>query len=223
MTNRRAWDPFALFALVALVALLIAGLQGGEIRAYAVGVPSVKRVAVVRPQHQVCEGPIHTQYAFGSVALWGTYVSGKPRVRVFGERPGPMAPISAGLLERSPAGGYGQFTAKLKSLVGGGQAVKVCVSDPGGRLKLRGSTPGYSGVTIPGSEPRQAFSMVMLEPKQHSFLGSLSLAFSRASLFRPSWVGTWTFWALLVLLLGTVPLGAVAISAAFRSEEDQTD
>jgi hypothetical protein len=223
MTRRRAWAPFALLALVTLVALLIAGLRDGEIRAYAVGVPNVKRVAVARPYHQVCEGPILSQYAFQSVVLWGTYVSGKPRVRVLGEQPGAAALISAGLVERSLPGGYGPFTAKLKRSVAGGREVKVCVSDPGGKLKLQGSTPGYSGVAIAGAQPREAFSMVLLEPQQHSFLGSLSLAFARASLFRPSWVGTWTFWALLIALLGTVPLTAVAISAAIRSEEDQAD
>jgi hypothetical protein len=223
MTRPRAWAPFAFLALLASAGLLVAGLRAGPIRAYAVGVPNVKRVAVARPHHQVCEGPIHSQYAFASVVLWGRYVSGKPRVRVWAGEPGATALISAGLVERSLPGGYGQFTAKLKASVAGGRAVNICVSDPSGKLRLQGSTPGYSGVTIAGSEPLKAFSMVTLEPSQHSLLGSLSLAFSRASLFRPSWVGTWTFWALLIALLGTVPLTALAISAAISSEDDQAD
>jgi hypothetical protein len=222
MTHRRAWAPFSFLALVALIALLIAGLRGGVIRAYAVGVPAVKKVAVAGP-HEVCEGPISSQLAFQSVVLWGTYVSGKPRVRVLDMNPAAKRVISAGLVERSPPGGYGPFTAKLRSSVAGDRAVEVCVSDPGGTLRLRGSTPGYSGVAISGAEPRTAFSMVLLEPTRHSFLGSLGLAFSRAALFRPSWVGPWTFWVLLIALLGTVPLAAAAISAAIRSDEDQAD
>jgi hypothetical protein len=223
MTRRRAWAPFVFLALVALLGLLIAGLRGGAIRAYAVGVPSVRTVAVARPHEQVCEGPIRSQYAFRSVVLWATYVGGKPLVRISSVNPGAKTLISSGLVERSLPGAYGPFTVKLRSSVAGGVAVRVCVTDTGGEFKLEGSTPGYSGVKIADSAPPRTFSMVMLEPTEHSFLGSISLAFSRASLFRPSWVGTWTFWALLIALLGTVPLVAVAIAAATGSEEDQAD
>jgi hypothetical protein len=222
MTHRRAWAPFAFFALIVLIALLLAGLRGGVVRAYAVGVPAVRKVAVARPHHEVCEGPISSQYAFQSVVLWGIYVSGKPLVRVSGLSAAAKGVISAGLVERSPPGGYGRFTAKLRSSVAGDQAVEVCVSDPDGKLRLRGSTPGYTGVAIGGTKSLTAFSMVLLEPTRHSFLGSLSLAFSRAALFRPSWVGPWTFWVLLIALLGAIPVAAFAISAALRSEEDQT-
>jgi hypothetical protein len=174
MTRRRAWAPFAVLASLALAALLLSGLRAGPVRAYAVGVPSVRQVAVARPHHQACEGLI-------------------------------------------------QFTAKLRSTVAGDQRVTVCVSDRGGELKLRGSTSGYSGVSIAGSQPLRAFAMVALEPEQHSLLGSLGLAFSRASLFRPSWVRPWTFWILLILLLGTLPLAAVAIASAMRSESNDGD
>jgi hypothetical protein len=34
----------------------------------------------------------------------------------------------------------------------------------------------------------------------------LPTIFSRAALFRPGWVGAWTFWALLVALTVAVPL-----------------
>jgi hypothetical protein len=125
-----------------------------------------------------------------------------------------------GLLERSLPGAYGPFTAKLTRSVAGGTAVNVCVSDASGAFKLAGSTPGYSGAAITASEPQKAFSLVMLESHEHSLLGSLGLGFSRAALFRPSWVGVWTFWALLIAVLLTVPLAAVAISAAIRSETD---
>jgi hypothetical protein len=218
MTQRRAWVPFAFLALLALAALLLSGLRESPVRAYAVGVPSVRKVAVARPHHQACEGLIHSQRAFRSVALWGTYVSGTPRVEVSVEHSGVKTLISGGLVERSPPGGHGQFTAKLRNAVPAGRSVTVCVSDSGGELKLRGSTSGYSGVSIAGSEPRQAFAMVVLEPGQYSLLGSLGLAFSRASLFRPSWVGSWTFWSLLILLLGTFALAAAAIASAMRSE-----
>jgi len=223
MTAKRVWVPFASLALLAVVGLLIAGLRSDAIRAYAVGVPNVKKVAVASPRRQVCEGPVRSQYAFRSVVLWGAYVSGKPQVRVLEQRSGADALISRGLVERSLPGAYGPFTAELKRSVAGARMVTVCVSDPGGELKLQGSTPGYSGVSIVDSASQKAFSMVLLEPERHSFISSLGLAFSRASLFRPSWVGTWTFWALLIGLLSTIPLLAVAISAAIASEAEPAD
>jgi hypothetical protein len=223
MTRRRAWVPFTLFASLALVTLLIAGLRASAIRAYAVGVPSDRTVAVASPRRPVCEGPIRSEYAYRSVVLWGKYLSGKPLVRIVSEHSGANALISGGLVERSLPGAYGPFTAKLTRSVAADAVVDACVTDTAGEFKLWGSTHGYTGVAIPGSKRRLAFSLVMLEPTQHSLLGSLSLAFSRASLFRPSWVGTWTFWALLIALLGTVPLAAIAISAAIRSEDGEAD
>jgi hypothetical protein len=65
--------------------------------------------------------------------------------------------------------------------------------------------------------------VVLLESHGHVLLSSLGLVLSRAALFRPSWVGSWTFWVLLLALLGTVPLGAITISAAFRLEAEHGD
>ena len=97
--------------------------------------------------------------------------------------------------------------------------MNVCVIDAAGELRLQGYKPGYDGATIAGSKRRLAFSIVMVEPEQHSLVAALPLAFSRASLFRPSWMGSWTYWLLLIALVGVIPLGAVAVSAAMRSEQ----
>jgi len=221
MTRQRAWAPFSGFALLALAALLISGLRGGPVRAFSLGVPNIKTVAVADPRRQVCEGPVRSQEAFQSVVLWGTYVGGKPQVRVWATSQGGRTLMSTGLVELSSPGVAGPYTATLKPEVARDVQVSVCVVDASGKLRLQGYNPGYAGAAIVGSTPRKAFALVGLESGEHSLLGSLSLAFSRASLFRPSWVGAWAFWLLLVLLLGTLPLGAFAIAAAIRSENDE--
>lgn len=223
MTRQRAWGPFTLFALLALAALLVSGLRGHTIRAFALGVPNAKTVATAGPGKQICEGPIRSQEAFQSVALSARYVGGKPLVRIMSSNAGHSKVISAGLVEPSASGVSGSYLAALTTVVDRGVTFSVCVVDTGGDFELQGYKPGYGGAAIAGSKRRVAFSLVTLAPGTHSLLGSLSLAFSRASLFKPSWVGTWTFWALLIGLLATVPLGAIAISAAIRSEEDQVD
>jgi hypothetical protein len=223
MTPRRASAPFLLFALLVMVGLLVSGMKPIAIRSSSIGVPDAKTVAIARPHHQICEGSVRSEYSFRSVVLWATYLGGAPLVQVWRDASGKRTLISQGLVEPSPSGSVGPYTARLTSSVGPDVAVSVCVLDAGGKFELRGSAPSYGDAVIIGSKPPRAFSLVTLRSDQHSFLGSLSLAFSRASLFRPSWVGTWTFWALLIALLGTVPLTAVAISAAIRSEADQAD
>ncbi len=63
----------------------------------------------------------------------------------------------------------------------------------------------------------QRFSLVLLSDGSRSLLGSLSLAFSRASLWRLSWVGPWTFWVLAIALL--MAFGLV-VAAVVRAADD---
>ncbi|MFZ0042168.1 MAG: hypothetical protein WAK93_12740 [Solirubrobacteraceae bacterium] len=76
-----------------------------------------------------------------------------------------------------------------------------------------------SKVVMSGSTPGLEFSLVLLHHTGESLLGSLGKAFARASLFRPAWVGAWTYWALAGALLATIGVGAVAISAAADADD----
>ena len=185
--------------------------------------PNIKTVASAHAGKQVCEGPIRSQQAFGSIELWGAATGGTPDVRILSSSSGARKLLAVAPLAPTAAGASGPATAVLTDAVGSGVPVDVCVADRDGEFSLDGDRPSYTGVAISGATPPEAFSLVAFSPHEHSLLGSLSLAFSRASLFRPSWVGAWTFWALLALLLCTVPLGALAISAALRSEDSDGD
>ena len=68
------------------------------------------------------------------------------------------------------------------------------------------------GVVADGVVPGMQFALVLTH--RVTLLGSLSTAFSRAAIFRPDWVGAWTFWLLLALLACTLPLAGVAIVRA---------
>jgi hypothetical protein len=67
---------------------------------------------------------------------------------------------------------------------------------------------------------RQRFSLVLLNDGSGSLLDSLSTAFARASLWRPGWVGAWTFWGLTVALVATFGLAVIAIADGARADGD---
>ena len=64
-----------------------------------------------------------------------------------------------------------------------------------------------------------ALSLVFIGARSQSLFSVLPTAFRRASLFKPSWVGAWTFWLLGAAILGAFALGGLAVSRASRADE----
>ena len=80
-------------------------------------------------------------------------------------------------------------------------------------------------VTVERSDALADYADIGLELNRRDnrpLLALLPDAFERASLFRPGWVGAWTYWLLLVALVIAVPvlLSRALVSA---SEEDDPD
>lgn len=83
--------------------------------------------------------------------------------------------------------------------------VDVCVTPQrrvefGGMLALGGSAPTVGGRPIEGD----AQVAVWFRPpagSRRSLASQLPVVFERAAVFRPAWVGTWTYWLLLGLVL----------------------
>ena len=51
-----------------------------------------------------------------------------------------------------------------------------------------------------------------------TLLSDIPTVFERAALFRPGWVGVWTFWLLAAALLGAFPLAALALTRAIDAD-----
>jgi hypothetical protein len=99
--------------------------------------------------------------------------------------------------------------------------VRVCVKERGPiRFSLLGSLPTHLQIRmrLDGKPTFSEFSLVLFEPSRHSLLAALPTAFSRAALFRFSWVGPWTFWVLTLALLGTIGACGWALVAATRAD-----
>ena len=120
--------------------------------------------------------------------------------------------------ELEPGNAETEWTARLSRTVGGGQPLVVCVTDDRGAFSLFGSATVNNTVVMIGQGQGQQFSLLLLSPDNRSFFGSLGTAFSRASLWRPSWVGRWTFWLLAAGLLAAFGLGVAAVAGAASAD-----
>ena len=64
-------------------------------------------------------------------------------------------------------------------------------------------------------------ALELIRSDDRSVLGALPDAFDHAALFRPGWVGAWTYWCLLAALAVGVPLLVRALASA--ADEDESD
>ncbi len=221
MSARTNWLPFAALTLAATVALLIAGAQRMDVRTFALGSPNQAQVALLARGQQVCEGPITSPAAVGEVRIWGSAVPGTAQLTVRVDNASSGAVLAVGSIATGDA--PNEYTATLRTPAPPERPLLICVVGQGpSQFSLLGSAPVRPDVVMTTSRgPQQAeFSLVLFGAARPSFLGALGTAFSRAALFRPSWVGTWTFWVLTAGLLATIVLGALAIAAAASADAD---
>ena len=214
--RRRPWLTFVIAAVVALVVLIVFALQPGTGRTFALEVENAEPVATVRAGTQVCEGPITSPSAFKEVGIWGGPPLGSAMMSVLVRNARTGAIIDHGTIIATATS---QHRARLGASVGAGTPVRICVLGRGGEFTLLGSSPADHAVHATGTTPGLQFSLVLLHPGQ-GLLSSLPTAFRRASLFKLSWVGSWTFWLLLGALLATIPLGATAIALVAREDRE---
>jgi hypothetical protein len=226
----RPWLVFAGATTITLAVMIVCGLQQIAVRTVSLGVPNTERVAVVKPGALVCQGPITSPSAAGTVEVWGQPTSGDPQTTVMVRSVSGRGVISEGLLEpssgsrpRAPfsppttAALFG-YQARLNRNIPGGRSVEVCVQAKHGSFALQGWLALAPGVTMTGGTAGLQFSLVLLKPGGSTLLGSLPTAFARASLFKLSWLHPWVFWLLCALLLATILFGSFAIGAAVREE-----
>jgi hypothetical protein len=65
-----------------------------------------------------------------------------------------------------------------------------------------------------------AAAIVLLRSQSSSVLSLLPTIFRRAALFRPTWMGEWTFWVLLAALVAAFPLAALAVASATADDRE---
>jgi hypothetical protein len=204
---RRGLATLAGVAALGVLALLAAALLDDRETAFTVGLPPVRIAAELQPGERACRANIDVPADFSRVRLF---------TASFG-RPGPRLSVAAGDSRGTVAPGYPDNSAVEASLdaVAEGERIDVCVTNQGdGRVALLGSPPDTSPPQLADPELEPELGVAFLRDEPSSMAALVPEAFERASLFRPAWVGSWTFWALLVLVAAGVP---ALLMAAYRS------
>jgi hypothetical protein len=110
--------------------------------------------------------------------------------------------------------------------VRGEQRAEVCLTNVGlHRLALYGNAAAAAPVSdarLGNRALETDLTLVFERGESRSMLSLLPDVFNRASLFRPGWVGTWTFWVLTALLLVGVPV-LLALAMARMREPQEPD
>ncbi|MGI8715022.1 MAG: hypothetical protein ACR2NR_17940 [Solirubrobacteraceae bacterium] len=170
------------------------------------------------PGTEACEGPITGSTGpVQGIRTWGAAIGHSTRLDIIAKSPAGQL-LSAGSVAASVTAN--DYSAMLSTAIAQDRAITVCVSNSGGAdFSLLGSPSVDPAIPmrLRGVPSPLQFSLALLGPAS-SNLSQLPLAFSRAAVFRPSWVGAWTFWLLLAAILVAAVAAGFAILAAARAD-----
>lgn len=199
---------FLVVAAGGLLAFALVAAGDSRALAFTLGVAPAQVGAELRPGQAACQAPVLVSSEFSRVRFQvGTYMRrGEPlEVVVRSLRSGRA--LGRGRLR----GGYPDVSQPSVPVgrVAPEQLVEVCIRN-GGQRKVA----LYGGVTaaapgtdarVDGSETGTDLTLVFERAEPRSMLATVPEVFRRASVFRPGWVGSWTFWVLAGLLGAGVP------------------
>jgi hypothetical protein len=215
MTAHRAVAGFAVVLTLGLIALLVAGAAAKSTRAFSLGVPNVGPATTVYRGQQACESPIPVPAGFGSLRVWASSVGGDALLAAT-----VSDAQSARVLARGQTvvmSGAFDYPVDLSADVPAGRPIRICLTNTSRSpvyLDGSGQTNPSVHLTTAGKPVALGISLVAIAPNPRSLESQLSTVFSRAALFRPGWVGEWTFWVLLVALVLALGLAGFAVASA---------
>jgi hypothetical protein len=164
----------------------------------------------------VCQRPVTAEADFDIVRLT-LAPTGRVRVvvTVVPLGAGDPAPSASGRLVL--VGSKGPAEVRLDRTVRQEQRFGLCVRNRGGGvLAVHGSDRAVDvagAATGDGARPYHDLSLGFFRASPRSVLSEVPAMFERAALFRPGFVGAWTFWLLLVAVVAGVP---ALLAAALR-------
>lgn len=217
MRRWRRLAPVIAIAVIAVAVLLITAASRRNVREYSLRVADQEAVAVLAGSDFACEGPVSSPRTFTGIAIWGGPATGVAAVRVTVRAAGVDRALASGTIR---ATAVGEHVATLNQSVAAHRRVRICVTSTLKTFALNGDPVSGPDVPTTGHGDHLAFSLSLVNDR-HSLLGSLPVAFDRATLFKLSWLGSWTFWVLAIALLASFAVAILAVACA--AGEDATD
>jgi len=220
MISRRTAITFSLVLLVGIGLLAWSGTRDSRARVFSLDLPFDHTSATLPAGRRACEGPIESPAGFGGIRAFGSSTGSPAMLDLVVTDAGSGETLARGRAPVSEV--FNPITATLDGRVPAGRRVTVCMIGAGpGPIALGGSSSAGQPVRlrVGGRATPQAVSLVMLQARGQSFFSLLPTIFRRAALFRPGWVGAWTFWVLALILLAAALALGLAVSQAAIEEE----
>jgi hypothetical protein len=220
--TERARTPAAvagLLAFVVVILLVVAGLVRIPVRTFALRVQDSTSIGGISGGRVACEGPIRSPTAARGVGIFGAPNTSRPTtlsatVRTDGDRI-----LATG--HSTASSNDTQQQIPLDRQLPANRPVRICIRATPGSFSLLGGAAQAPGVSASGVAAATQFSLVLTRPA--TFFDGLQTAFSRAAIFRPDWIGAWTFWLLLAVLACALAVAAIAVIAATREDDPEPD
>ena len=220
MSRRSTLTAFVLASILALVGLFAAAATDQRDTAFSLGVPDNVPVASLARGQTLCQGPITVRGAFSALQTW---VRPAHVLDLAIRRARSPQVLVARKITTSPTL-TGELTIPLgATTIRKRTRITVCVRNAGARkIAFEGGPPTSNSGTfeISGRHHREALALLFVRPHPPTLLSLLPTVFKRASLFKLSWVGAWTFWVLSAAMICTFGLAAAAIAGAVQAEAE---
>ena len=204
-------------AVVALGLLVAAAARPHDYIAFSLDVNPYVPAASLAPGQQACQGPVRIIVPVRNIVPWVTPVilPGSPvEMTVHDYATGTT--LASGQVPK----GYTQMVAPtviMNATLAQGRVISFCARNLGPKpVDMVGDIPNNnSGTLVANGQPQsKAMALLLYRPHPVTLLSQLPNVFRRAALFRPGWVGSWTFWILAILLAGAFGGVVVAVRAA---------
>jgi hypothetical protein len=236
VSARRTVIAVVVIAALGLAGLLAAAASRQRPTAFSIDVPATDLAPALARGQEACQSPIRASSAFGGVRawIWPNFIGQTPQLNVTVRdlandevlASGRMTAVSPrpALQARNIVGLFPtpvSRTSVLTASIAPGRRVSVCLAAQGpGTATLMGAPPNQlsGALRVAGKPTNLAVALVFLQPHSRSLLSLLPTAFRRAALFRPTWVGAWTFWVSAAALLLAFGLVALAVVQAGRAD-----
>jgi hypothetical protein len=215
---------FLAVAVIGSGALVVSAAAPGEVTAFSLRLPANVLLPFLYPGKVACQKPIYASQSFRGIRVWlwpGYPPGARLSLRVLEPRSGTALATAETFHQNSkPAQFFASpmpSTFALNHVIAAGIRFGVCIDNQGPAVvNLLGSKADSSTgeVSVDGQRAGQAVSLLFLRPRHESLLSLLPTVFHRASLFRPGWIGAWTFWLLVGLLIAAFAVAAWGVARA---------